>query len=108
MVEINSGRVVTLHLEQPDLRAIDDGETVEVECPITGQPIYLKVGNVKGHECECCGQWVDVEEDAITPSARGLTERLLNGGTVRYDSVHTEEDIDLIIRADHEACGGWK
>jgi len=108
MVETDGGRLVSIVLDSSDLRAIDDGETLEVECPHTGETIYITVGSLGGYECECCGQRVERPDDAITPSARGLTERLLDGGTAVYDSVHNEEDITIVFRADHEACGGWK
>lgn len=105
----DDSRLVQVTLDRADLDAIRDGELVEVECPHTGETIYFGTHKPQPYECECCGQMVEVE-DLITPSwrARSLPRRLSKGGTAIYDSAHNEEDITIVVRADHDVAGGWK
>jgi hypothetical protein len=100
----DNNRLVHIELDQDDLDTISNGDTVEVECPHTGEPIYLSRDGAESYECECCGQTVD-RSDAITPSV--TLDRLKNGGTPIYNSVHTADDITIILRAAHHVAGGW-
>jgi hypothetical protein len=113
MPEINeSGRLVHIRLSESDFRKLEGNETVTVECPHTGETIAFDTTRGKGlsadntEVCECCGQTIEYE---ITPSiAFDVIENLKNGGTSIYSSVHTEDDITIIVRADWDVCGGWQ
>jgi len=103
MAEITGERVVRIELDKHDLRQVED-DGLNIECPLTGDTIYFGYDDPT---CECCGQRIDTD---ITPSVRGMADRLRNGGTVFYTTVHNEDDITLVVRGTREVTGGvgWK
>jgi hypothetical protein len=103
----DDSRLAQIHLSADEVDELVSGETLTVECPHTGETIYLDRDR-DGPRCECCGQKI-ADDDAITPSiGRGNLERLRKGGTLVFDSAHTDDDVTIILRMKWEdAENGW-
>lgn len=103
----DDSRLAQIHLSADEVDELQRGETFTVECPHTGETIWLS--RDKTPVCDCCGQPIPDDEDPITPHVeRKNLERLKSGGTVVFDTAHNDDDVTIILRMEWEdAENGW-
>jgi hypothetical protein len=101
-------KMVGVRFDRSDLDALRNGETLTMDCPHTDAKIFFSRDSPTPTACECCGAEV---EKAVTPSMRGIVNRLENGDTVIYDrvyeSVGTDDEPTMVLSAEYDVCGGW-